>query len=268
MRPSNTVPAVVLILALAGCATKSDLDYLNYQVEELNVRVPKVEKDLGFLKNETREGLEHNLKGLRSDLDSVRKGTAELQANVESVKVDMQVVSGKLDDAALAAKRPADDLALLREDVERRVAAIEGRLGKLEKGLEEQQKKVVAETPEAVYQKGLDAFKTGDMQKSREQLTRFIETFPAHELVANAHYWLGETYYNEKKFDLAALEFQEVIKNFPTKDKVPAAMLKQAMAFKELGDIKSARYLLKKLIDQYPTAEEGKAAREKLKDLK
>ena len=147
------------------------------------------------------------------------------------------------------------------------LAAIEGRLGKLEKSLEEQQKKA-SETPEAVYQKGLDAFKSGEMQKSREQLTRFIEAFPAHDLVANAHYWLGETFYNEKKFDQAALEFQEVIKNFPTKEKVPAAMLKQAMAFKELGDVKSARYLLKKLIDQYPAAEEGKAAREKLKDLK
>ena len=47
MRPSDTVPAVVLMLALGGCATKSDLDYLNYQVEELNVRASKSRERLG-----------------------------------------------------------------------------------------------------------------------------------------------------------------------------------------------------------------------------
>ena len=45
--------------------------------------LPKVEKDLGMLKNETREGLENNLKGLRSDLEKVRKAAADLQANIE-----------------------------------------------------------------------------------------------------------------------------------------------------------------------------------------
>ena len=87
-------------------------------------------------------------------------------------------------------------------------------------------------------------------------------------MAANAHYWLGETYYNEKKYDQAVLEFQEVIKKFPGKEKVPAAMLKQGMAFKEMGDAKSARYLFKKLIEQFPTADETKIAKEKLKDLK
>jgi tol-pal system protein YbgF len=87
-------------------------------------------------------------------------------------------------------------------------------------------------------------------------------------LAANAHYWLGETYYSEKKYDQAILEFQEVIKNFPGKEKVPAAMLKQAMAFKEMGDTKSARYLYKKLIEEFPAAAEAKSAKEKLKDLK
>jgi TolA-binding protein len=45
-------------------------------------------------------------------------------------------------------------------------------------------------------------------------------------------------------------------------------MLKQAMAFKELGDVKSARYVLKKLIEDFPFAEEVKTAKEKLKEYK
>ena len=267
MRIANRLPTAIICVALAGCATKSDLNYLSYQLEEISTRLPKVEKNLGQLKTETKEGVEKNLKGVRSDLDAVRKGTADLQANLESMMVDMKVVAGKLDDAALAAKKPADDLILLREDLEHRFSDIGARLAKLEKALEDQQKKL-AETPELIYQQGLEAFKGGDMQKAREILSRFLQLSPAHDLAANAHYWLGETYYNEKKLDQAVLEFQEVIKNFPAKDKAPAALLKQAMAFREMGDLKSARYLYKKLIDDYPGADEAKVAREKLQDMK
>ena len=266
MRFSNMAPAVILFLMLAGCATKNDLNYLSYEVDELKARIPKIEKDMGTLKSETKEGVENTLKGMRTDIEAMRKGSADLQANLEAVKVDMQVVSGKLDDAVITAKKPADDLTLLREDMERRFTALEERLTKLEKGIEDQKK--AAETPEAIYQKGLDAFKSGDMPKSRELLSRFLEKNPAHELAANAHNWVGETYYNEKKYDQAILSYQEVIKNYPGKEKVPAAMLKQAMAFKELGDVKSAKYLYNKLIELYPASDEAKTAKDKLKGIK
>src|SRR6266545_906719 len=238
MRFMNMNFSLIFLFALAGCASKTDLAYLRYDVEGLNSRFSKVEKDLGSLRNETKEGLEKNLKGLQTDMESIRKGAADLQANIEAMKVDMQVVSGKLDDAAIAAKKPADELTLLRDDMERRMGAIEGRTAKLEKGLEELKKMAESEktTPEALYQKGLESLKSGDAQKARELLAKFLELYPGHQLAGNAHYWLGETYYTEKRYDQAVLEFQEVIKNFPGKEKVPAAMLKQAMAFRELGD--------------------------------
>lgn len=266
MRFPTSAYAVIVFLVLAGCASKNDLDYVSYQVSELQARVPKIEKDMGQLKSETREGVEKNLHGVQTDLESLHKTTADLQANMEALKVDEQVVSGKLDDAVLGAKKPASDLALLREDMERRFTAIEGRLTALE-NMQAAQKQA-AETPEAVYQSAMDAFKSGDMPKTREILTNFLAKFAGNDLAANAHYWLGETYYNEQKFDQAILEYQDVIKNYPGKDKVPAAMLKQAMAFKELGDTKSAKYLYKKLVELYPAADEAKAAKEKLKGLK
>ena len=261
--------SLIYCLILAGCASKGDLDYLRSDVEELKSRIFKTEGEMGNLRSETREGVEKNLKGLQNDMETVRKGSAELQATVENVKVDMQVVSGKLDDVSLAAKKPADDLSFLKEDVNRRFTSLEERLAKLEKNLDEQKKTTEAapENPDTLYQKGLDTYKSGDFQKARDIFARFVEQYPTHGMVSNARYWLGETYYSEKKYDQAILEFQEVIKNFPGKEKVPAAMLKQGMAFKELGDKKSARYLYTKLLNDYPASDEAKAAKEKLKAL-
>ncbi len=209
-------------------------------------------------------------------MENQRKGSADLQATLRRVpKVDMQVLTGKIDDVRLAAQRPADDLALLKEDSDRRLASIEERLSKLDKGFEDLQKKLVEtkakeveQSPDSLYQKGLDTLRGGDPQKAREHLSRFLELFPKHDLAANVHYWLGETYYSEKKYDQAILEFQEIIKNYPGKEKIPAAMLKQAMAFKELGDVKSARYVYKKIVEDYGHTDEARMAKEKLKDLK
>ena len=123
-------------------------------------------------------------------------------------------------------------------------------------------------TPDAIYIKGLDTFKTGDMPAARGIFTKFLEQYPRHDLSANAHYWIGETYYSEKNYEPAILAFQEVIKNFPTKDKVPAAMLKQAMAFNAINDTKSATYVLKKLGEAFPKSDEAIKAKELLKEIK
>ena len=104
--------------------------------------------------------------------------------------------------------------------------------------------------------------------REKYEIQKFLEQNPKHELAANAHYWIGETHYSEKNYEPAILAFQEVIKNFPDKDKVPAAMLKQAMAFNAINDAKSAKYILKKLVDGYPKSDEAKKGKELLKELK
>jgi tol-pal system protein YbgF len=275
MRLKDLAFAAVLLLMLAGCASKGDMELMQRDMDELKTRLLTVEKEFGGLKSETKEGVEKTLRENQKDLEGIRKGAADLQATLESTRVDLQVLAGKVDDATLAAKKPGDDFALLKEDLDRRLTALDGRVGKLEKNLDDLQKKgmdtaakPVELSPEALYQQGLDTFKGGNPQKSRELLSKFVDQYPNHELASNAHYWMGETYYTEKMYEQAVLEFEKVIKSYPGKEKVPAALLKQAMAFKELGDKPSARYVLKKLIEQFPKAPEAGLAKTKLKEIK
>ena len=172
-------------------------------------------------------------------------------------------------------KKPTEDLTRYREDADKRIIALEDRIIRLQSTLDDLTKKVaelaqakeVPPTPDALYMKGLDTFKAGNMPAAREIFTKFLEQYPQHNLAANAHYWIGETHYSEKSYEPAILAFQEVIKNFPTKDKVPAAMLKQAMAFNAINDTKSAKYVLKKLGEAYPKSDEAIKARELLKEI-
>lgn len=267
--------AALALQCLAGCVTQRDLQEVNRDMEDMKLRLSQMQKDVTAVRAETGDKLTASLKGYRDDLDTVRKQQADLQATLDGAKVDLQAMTGKVDEATMLARKPADDLGLLREDLERRLAAVEDRMAKLEKGVEEVQKKLaepppappVAKTPEGQYQQALDTFKAGKFAEAREQFTAFIKQNPGHELAANARYWVGETYYSEKKYEQAILEFQDVIKKHPTTAKVPAAMLKQGLSFFALGDDKNAKYILKKITTDYPLADEATAAAAKLKGM-
>ncbi|MDA8414187.1 MAG: tol-pal system protein YbgF [Desulfobacteraceae bacterium] len=275
MKPIQLV-ILVALSALTGCATQSALDSTRYDVDAVRSRLLTLEKTLGGVRTESREGIGAIEKNLKSDVSDVRKLSADIQASIDSTKTEIQAMNGKIDDMSITIQKPTEELARYREDADKRILALEDRIMKVQTTLDELTRKVtelaqVKETPptaDSLYLKGLDIFKAGDMPGARGIFTKFLELYPQHDLAANAHYWVGETYYSEKSYEPAILAFQEVIKNFPTKDKVPAAMLKQAMAFNAIKDTKSAKYVLKKLGETYPKSDEAIKAKELLKEIR
>ncbi len=277
---SPNASVLLLVSLLAGCASQSALESTRYEVDSINTRLFSINRDLSALRDESKVSAGSIEKEMKGDIASLRKLSADIQANLDSTKSDIQQLSGKFDDTVLSVKKPSEDLARYREDADKRIIALEERILKQQGQLETLAKKVTElakikrEDPpppppaDAPYLKGLDLLKVGEVSAARDQFTRFLEQNPKHELAANAHYWIGETYYTEKNFESAILSYQEVIKSFPGKDKVVAAMLKQAMAFSEIKDPKSAKFVLKKLIEGFPKSEEARKAKDLLKDMK
>ncbi|MBW2216337.1 MAG: tetratricopeptide repeat protein [Deltaproteobacteria bacterium] len=73
---------------------------------------------------------------------------------------------------------------------------------------------------------------------------------------------------SQKKYDQAIVAFQDVIEKYPDGNKVPNALLKQALAFYEIKDTISCRAILKKIIKKFPDSAEAKIAEAKLKTIK
>ena len=277
MKYMNVI-ALLILSCLAGCASQSSFDNARNDIDSIKTRLFTIDRDLSSIREESKVSVGAIEKGFKTDVAAVRKMSADIQATIDSTKSEMQALNGKFDDTANAVKKPAEELARYREDADRRIIALEDRILKQQTVIDTLSKKMaemsrarkddIASTPDSLYLKGLDSLKTGDVAAAREQFTRFLEQNPTHELAANAHYWIGETYYSEKNYESAILSYQEVIKNYPGKEKVVAAMLKQAMAFNAIKDSKSARFVLKKLIEGFPKSEEAKKAKVMLKEIK
>ncbi|GAC1467021.1 MAG: tol-pal system protein YbgF [Desulfuromonadaceae bacterium] len=272
------VMVLLLVSSLAGCASQGALDNARNDIDSIKTRLFSMDRDLASVREESKVTVGAIEKGFKTDVAAVRKMSADIQATIDSTKSEMQALSGKVDDTTLTVKKPVEDLARYREDADKRLIALEERILKQQALLDSLSKKLaematakkdeVASTPDSLYLKGLDSLKAGDVVTARDQFTKFLDQNPKHELAANAQYWIGETYYSEKNYESAILAYQEVIKNYPGKEKVVAAMLKQAMSFNAIKDSKSAKFVLKKLIEGFPKSEEAKKAKVMLKEIK
>jgi tol-pal system protein YbgF len=122
--------------------------------------------------------------------------------------------------------------------------------------------------PAAEYNEALRIFNEEKIfPKARLLFNRFISRNPIHELADDAQYWIGESYFEEKNFERAILAFNKVQVDYANGDKAPDALLKEALAFLNLGDKASARELMGRVVQKYPDSAAAAKATERLKSL-
>jgi len=121
---------------------------------------------------------------------------------------------------------------------------------------------------EQEYNQAMNALKGEQYNQAIRLYRKFIKKHPGSTLSDNAQYWIGESYYAQKKYEEAIIEFEEVAQKYPKGDKVASALVKEGLAFHELKDNKTAVQLLQKVIDLYPDSEEARLAGKKLPEMK
>ena len=100
-----------------------------------------------------------------------------------------------------------------------------------------------------------------------EDIQEFLKKHPKHDLNVNAMYWIGEALYGEKEYERAILQFQDVIQQYGEHPKAAAAMFKQALSFKSLGDNQNAKTTFQKLINNFPLSPEAEKAKQQIAKL-
>jgi len=241
----------------------------------------------------------------RKEVQEVRQKQADLETQVDAVKADMQRLGGTVEEGKHYSQKASDDVIALQEtlsthigkndqelrQLQEEVAMIKTMLGmkvtepgaapdlKLREDFPQAAVPAAAPPgnlanvagspdPEELYNSGYSKLSKGDFKGAREEFKKFLELFPQTEYSDNAQFGIGEAYYKEKKYEEAILEYEEVVKKFPQGNKLPDAMLKQAFAFIALNDGNSAKLLLQKIIERFPTSEQAEVARSKLRSLR
>jgi tol-pal system protein YbgF len=121
---------------------------------------------------------------------------------------------------------------------------------------------------EELYNRAKLALDQGQTAQARRGFEELVQRYPNSPNADNAQFWIGETFYREKAYEKAILEYQKVIEKYPKGNKLPAALLKQGHAFLALGDKVNSRLIFEELLRKYPQSSEAKAASDKLKEIR
>jgi tol-pal system protein YbgF len=196
---------------------------------------------------------------------------ADLQAEVDGLRVELQRVAGQYEEAAHQREQLHELLTVLRGELELKVAHLEERLvakkTTVSRNLDPSQVNKQSDAGAKVqYEAALKLIqKQNRFADGRKGLQRFLRDYPKHELTVNAVYWIGEAYYGEKQYEKAILQFLDVIQKYPKHAKASAALLKQGLAFGVLGEKATETALLQQVISDYPKSPAAKKAKSLLK---
>ena len=276
----RSLAILVAGLLLSSCVvTQQDLQ-MQRDLLEMKRRLGEAERAVKELQDDSSGGV-------RAHVETLAGNQADFQAELDGLRVDLQSMQGRTGDQERINDELRQDLALLRDELSLQVADHEQRLAKLDAGMAAASAAPpavspsptpavappVATTPAGesapeLYDRALKKIREEqDFNAGRELMEAFLKRYPEHDLAVNAAYWIGETYYAEKNYEQAILQFEEIIQKYGDHPKVASAMLKQALAFESTGDQATAKLLLQRVIERYPLSDEAGKAKQKLQTL-
>ena len=128
-----------------------------------------------------------------------------------------------------------------------------------------------AQTPEAekaAYDQAFQALKDLRYADAAEGFQDFLRDYPDSEYADNAQYWLGESYYVTRNYDIALEAFQGLLRDYPESAKAPDALLKIGYTHYELKQWEQARAALTQVQSQYPGTTLARLAESRLRSMR
>ena len=107
-----------------------------------------------------------------------------------------------------------------------------------------------------------------DPSAAISDFTDFLVDYPSSRLAANAHYWIGETWYSKGDYEKAKQHFLTILKNYKGSSKESDAALKLGYSFIALKDWDFAKKTLQDVIKFFPDTREAELAKTKLDTIK
>ncbi|QBZ82921.1 Cell division coordinator CpoB [Hydrogenovibrio crunogenus] len=115
-----------------------------------------------------------------------------------------------------------------------------------------------------VYEAAFALMKKSDYQGASKAFSAFKASYPNSDLASNSAYWEGEAEAVLGNDKAALKAFIDVYETYPTSLKAPAAMLRAADMYQEVGEKKKAKALYEQLIQDYPKKNVAEKARKRL----
>ncbi len=231
------------------------------KTEILQDKVERMEAELSLIQRKLYQQPVQSI----SSTQTVPSNIDELYSQIDAQNQLIQTLTEKVE-------RLEFELTALQSKVDRVNQDIDFRLNELNTQKPTEKKEVTPSKSgdKEAYDAAYALLKTGDYERAEQAFLKFMTDYPTSNLLGNANYWLGESYYARGQYAEAAGLFADGFTKYKENSKAPDNMLKLGLTMKALNKKTEACTAFKGLASEFPKANESlkKRANEEAKALK
>ncbi len=275
------IPFALLALFASACATTSDVQKLQSEINDLQDQVAQLKRTAS-----SKEDVQNVNAKIAEQTETLLKSNATLVTKVGTIEDRMNNTQGSVEQTNYRVDHLVQQLTQAQHDVEELRAAITRLATPAPAPVPEQPGVAPApspatpvpmhevnvtpdngETPAMTYQNAFRDYQKGNYDLAISGFKDFIQHYPQSDLADNAAYWIGESLYSQKKYRESIAQFDSVVNDYPKSEKVPSALLKKGYAYISLGEKAQGIVQLQYVVHEHPKSTEAAKAREELKKL-
>lgn len=263
MNSNSTVRSGAAILAVAmlvsGCITPPKEDPVLIKLDQIDRRVDSIER---VVQNESLLEIAREIEQLRAEVRALRGQVETLQYESEGAATRQRDQYLDLDQRLQALERGTRPVAEVPADGAVAAAGAATGAATAAAGLP-----IPGGDDRQNYQAALELLKQGRYPQAESAFGEFLVAFPDSDLADNAQYWLGETFYVNRRFEPALAAFQVVLDKYPDSRKTPDALLKVGFCNYELKRWAEARAALEEVVSGFGDTTAARLAGQRLEKM-
>ncbi len=257
--------AVIALAALPCFGVSKEMVQLQTQVQALQDQMARMQQSF-----DERMGVMRNL--VEQNTDGMNKIVASMDKLQQALNQQHTDVSGRNDQLSGQIQALNDSI----DELKGRMAKISTQIDQL---AQQQQNLAPGATPtgtapqsqapppQMLYDNALRDYNANKLDLAAGEFGDFLKYYPTNDLAGNAQFYVADINYRNGNFQQAVVEYDKVLEQYPGGNKAAAAQLKKGLALSQLGQKQSAVRELQSLVQRYPRSIEATTAREQLRKM-
>jgi tol-pal system protein YbgF len=261
--------AALVVPSYAG--TKEQLIQLQTQMQDLQDQMHRMQQSF-----DERMGVMRSL--IEQTTDAVNKANT----NVASLDKSLHAQGGE---AGTKVEQVSGQVQALQDSVDE----LKARMAKLSKQLDDMQAgqqnlnaqpgaapgaagpggqpQGQAPPPEVLYNNALRDYNSGKLDLAAGEFQDYLKFYPTTDLAGNAQFYLADIQYRGQNYQAAVTEFDKVLEQYPGGNKTATAQLRKGESLLQLGQRDPAIKEFRSVVARYPRSPEATIAQDRLKKL-
>ncbi len=275
MRTRFLTATVMLWLALAGTPAaqnraelqmSADLRMLQEQISRLQLATNQLAEQLKIIN-----------KRIDDQSSSNQKQVADLRQLVSNLATTVNTVREKVDDNTVRVSQLGQELPAIRSGLGMVATQLNTLVGLLQPPVNPTDPNAppgsapgqigsvqLPDSPTAIFQAAMTDYTFNRFPLAIEGFAQYINEYPTSPRAAEAQFYIGMSYFNDKKGKEALEAFDKVVRTYKGAKEVPDSLFQQGLVYLQLGQKAAAMKLFQQVAKEFPESSSGMMAKQRL----